>query len=66
MMLYYEDSIKYDTNISKLFSNLLSVSDVVSCTCSVLIWSDVDSDIEDDSIEIMCKEIVSDKRLYKI
>ena len=65
-MLYCEDGIKYNTNISKLFSNLLLVSDVVFCTCSVLIWSNVDSDIGDDSIEIMCKEIVSDKRLYKI
>ena len=64
-MVYCEDSIKnlYNTNISKLFSNLLSVSDVVTCTCSVLIWSDVDSDIGDDSIEIMCKELVSDKSI---
>ena len=51
-MSYCEDNI--NTNISKFFLNLLLVSDDVSCTRSVLIWSDVKSDVGDDSIEIMC------------
>lgn len=45
-MLYFKDGIRnlYNTNSLKIFGNLLLISDDVSCTCSVSVWSDVGDD----------------------